>query len=543
MSSLPQPDPWIGRLIGDRQRYRLDMRLGAGGMGDVFVAMDTLLSKQVALKLLKNTLVESEALRKRFEREVTVCAALKSDHIVDVSNYGVTAEGHPFYVMEYLRGQSLGQLLRQQQRLSVERTVTIISQVCEGLRLAHGGVTLWRDGATASEQIKVVHRDLKPDNIFLVPTALGELVKILDFGIAKIHREAAEYTNLTSMFIGTFHYAAPEQLEVEIDLDGGADIYSLGMILYEMLSGTDPFGLGFNTHQKVISGMSWALAHTSKPPVPLRSQPSCEHLSPELEAVVMRCLQKAPNQRFASVDELNVALQTAVAVEPGANRTTSPQPLTPSKQRFDARIIPQTLNPLPKPGADESSNNRSPTPAQQQASYSDRARPLTPSGQGVSDAFSPEHDSLLEIFRDFAGPIAATLFRQVSAQADSTKELVENLAVYLSPSQRIEFEKRVRSLQEKSTVQPQTRPHNSPNHQPQTSSHHSPSLGKSALNANFIQQCERELVDLIGPIATFLIQNALKSNPQISPAEFMKILAGEISDPQKAEKFYRRLLE
>jgi len=542
MSSLPQPDPWIGRLIGDRQRYRLDMRLGAGGMGDVFVAMDTLLSKQVALKLLKNTLVESEALRKRFEREVTVCAALKSDHIVDVSNYGVTAEGHPFYVMEYLRGQSLGQLLRQQQRLSVERTVTIISQVCEGLRLAHGGVTLWRDGATASEQIKVVHRDLKPDNIFLVPTTLGELVKILDFGIAKICKEAAEHTNLTSMFIGTFHYAAPEQLEVETDLDGRADIYSLGMILYEMLSGTDPFGLGFNTHQKVISGMSWALAHTSKPPVPMRSQPSCEHLSPELEAVVLRCLQKVPAQRFASVDELNVALQTAVAVEPRASGTTS-LPLTAAKQYFDPRIVPQTLNPLPQPGSAESRDNRSPTPAQQQASHSDRSRPLTPSRQGVSDAFSPEHDSLLEIFRDFVGPIADTLFRQVSAQADSTKELVENLALYLSPNQRMEFDKMVRSLQEKSTVQPQTRPHSSPTIQPQTRPHHSPSLSKSALNANFIQQCERELVDLIGPIATFLIQNALKSNPQISPVEFMKILAGEISDPQKAEKFYRRLLE
>lgn len=193
MNSPSQQDPWMNRVIGDRQRYRIVRQLDSGGMEYVFLAMDTLLGQQVALKILKETLVGSEELRKRFEREVALCAALKSDHIV-----GVTSEGHPFYVMEYLRGQNLGQLLRRQ-RLSVERAVDIVSQVCDGLQLAHNGVTLWRHGATASEHVKVVHRDLKPDNIFLVPTTLGELVKILDFGIArKIHDDSAEHTNLTS---------------------------------------------------------------------------------------------------------------------------------------------------------------------------------------------------------------------------------------------------------------------------------------------------------------------------------------------------------
>ncbi|GAA6619790.1 serine/threonine protein kinase [Scytonema sp. NUACC26] len=309
MNSPNTLDSWINRSIGDRQRYRLDKRLGMGGMGDVFLAMDTLLGRQVALKLLKDTLVASEDLRKRFEREVAVSAALKSNHIVEVCDYGVTSEGYPFYVMEYLRGETLGQLLRQQQSLSVERTVSIIAQVCEGLHLAHEGVILWRDFATSSESVKVVHRDLKPDNIFLVPTALGELVKILDFGIAKIRKDSVESTELTSAFIGTSHYAAPEQLEGDKDIDGRADIYSLGMILYEILSGTDPFGLGLYTNN--ISRLSWAFAHTSKQPVPLRSQPNCEQLSPELEAVVMRCLQKEPNERFASVEELKQSLQAA----------------------------------------------------------------------------------------------------------------------------------------------------------------------------------------------------------------------------------------
>ena len=330
MTSSLMSDPWIGRLIGDRQRYRLDKRLGAGGMGEVFLAIDTLLGKQVAVKLIKDTLlVAAEQLRKRFEREVVLCAALKSDNIVAVSDYGVTPEGHPFYVMEYLCGQTLGKLLRQQQRLSVERTVGIITQVCEGLQLAHEGVTLWRDGA-ASEHVLVVHRDLKPENIFLVPTALGELVKILDFGIAKIRNDSSEHTNLTSMFIGTCHYAAPEQFDFAKDLDGRADIYSLGIILYEMLAGTDPFGLGFNLQE--ISAMSWLMAHISKPPVPLRSQPGLEQLEPELEAVVMRCLQKAPDERFASVDELKRALQAAFGIRSAVSSTTNPdeQELTAS---------------------------------------------------------------------------------------------------------------------------------------------------------------------------------------------------------------------
>lgn len=189
----------------------------------------------------------------------------------------------------------------------------IVSQVCEGLRLAHEGVTLWRDGVAASEHIKVVHRDLKPDNIFLVPTTLGELVKVLDFGIAKIRDDQPEQTNFTSVFLGTPHYAAPEQLRVAKDLDERADIYSLGIVLYEMLSGTDPFGLGLNVHKHNISGSSWAEAHTSRPPQPLREQPGCEQLPPELDAVVLRCLQKAPSERFASVDELNRALKAAVS--------------------------------------------------------------------------------------------------------------------------------------------------------------------------------------------------------------------------------------
>ncbi len=383
MKSPAQPDPWLGRSIGDRQRYRLDKRLGIGGMGEVFVAMDTLLGKQVALKLLKDTLSESEALRKRFEREVAICAALKSDHIVEISDYGVTAEGHPFYVMEYLRGQSLGQLLWQQQRLSVERTVSIISQLCEGLRLAHQGVTLWRNGGTTSEHVKVVHRDLKPDNIFLVPTALGELVKILDFGIAKIREDSLEQTNLTNAFIGTFRYAAPEQLGVANNLDERADIYSLGILLYEMLSGADPFGFGIKAHS--TTGVSWAIAHRSQPPIPLRSQPGCERVSPKLEALVLRCLQKSPHERFASVEELNGALQAAAMSGEDSEESTADRSLDSTRQGVLDLISRVQLAPPPKQDAGNSTVNRPLNPTRKRVPDTTIAHPSPPLEHGINE--------------------------------------------------------------------------------------------------------------------------------------------------------------
>ena len=309
MSSSQPVDPWLERRVGDRDRYRLDRRLGSGGMADVFLAVDTLLGQPVALKLLHEKLAVGE-MRGRFEREVALCAALRSNHIVQVSDHGVTREGNPFFVMEYLRGQTLRQLLARERYLSVDRTVSLITQVCMGLQLAHQGVDLCCPGAACSEHVKIVHRDLKPDNIFLVSTALGEWVKILDFGIAQIRSDQIN-PNATSVFLGTYRYAAPEQFEVGKPLDERADLYSLGIILYEMLSGTDPFGFGDTAYP--LSGGTWAVAHTSKEVLPLRQQVGCEQLSPELESVVMQCLHKQPEQRFVSVTELNSALQAAVA--------------------------------------------------------------------------------------------------------------------------------------------------------------------------------------------------------------------------------------
>ncbi|MEE3719202.1 serine/threonine-protein kinase [Tumidithrix elongata RA019] len=282
--------------------------------GDVYLAMDTLLGKQVALKLLKGSLVNAEGFFKRFEREVAVCAALKSDHIVAITDYGVVNGKNPFYVMEYLHGQTLREKLEQNKQLSPKQAVNIISQACKGLKVAHEGVTLWKNNASESEQIKVVHRDLKPDNIFLQPSSFGEMVKIIDFGVVKLCADSeADESALTMQksIIGTVRYAAPEQLDGLSTIDRRADIYSLGIILYEMLSGTDPFGLLSSSHRG-STGSSWIMAHATKPPNSFQEFPNCNHIPPDLEAVVMKCLQKSPSDRFDSVDELEQALQASV---------------------------------------------------------------------------------------------------------------------------------------------------------------------------------------------------------------------------------------
>lgn len=334
-------DPWIGRRLGDEQRYRLDRRLGGGAVGDVYLAMDVRLGRRVAIKILKGALARSKELLARFEREVALSVALESEHIVQVIDYGVAPGEHPFYVMEYLQGQTLSQFLGRKGRLSVEQTITIANQLCAGLKVAHEGVLLWKNQATDSERVKIIHRDLKPANIFLVNTALGELAKILDFGIAKkLHTsQQAEQTNLTQAFLGTFRYAAPEQLRNASKLDERADIYSLGIILYEMLSGSDPFGILTKAHSQKAHPqveMSWAMAHTAVEPTPLRQQPGCENLPVQLEAVVMRCLGKRAGDRFASVVELSQSLN---AISLTTHSTASQPSSSVPDETLDSTVI------------------------------------------------------------------------------------------------------------------------------------------------------------------------------------------------------------
>jgi eukaryotic-like serine/threonine-protein kinase len=296
--------------IVDVGRYKILQPLDSGGMGDVYIANDTRINREVALKVLKARLsADMPDLKLRFLREIRVSAALSSLHIVQVSDYGITEEGAPYYVMELLHGRSLRQLLRAETRLSVERTVRIAIQICEGLKLAHEGVYLTENNTR--ELVRVVHRDLKPENIFLVETGTGELVKLLDFGIAKIlSTDGYERTDLTKGgFLGTSRYASPEQWSGAYDLDQRSDIYSLGMICYEMLSGSQPFGLSLE--ETTTRPMLWYEGHVNTPPKPLRTQPNCQHIPESLDQILMRCLAKHPEARFTTANQLQQALKNA----------------------------------------------------------------------------------------------------------------------------------------------------------------------------------------------------------------------------------------
>ncbi|MFH7030507.1 MAG: protein kinase [Heteroscytonema crispum UTEX LB 1556] len=376
MNSPLSSNSWIGRLIGDNQRYRLKQSLGGGGMGEVFLATDTRVGKEVALKLLKDKWLASGEMRKRFEREIRICAALQSEHIIAISDCGVTTEGFPFYVMQYLQGQTLRYLMLRQKQLSPEQTVKIMVQVCKGLQVAHQGVVIQRDGNNSQDRIKVIHRDLKPDNIFLLPTDVGEWVKILDFGIAKIKSDSSEQTNLTKTFIGTFRYSSPEQIHNDENIDARADIYSLGVILYEMLSAADPFGLSIDGSR--VSESSWLHAHGYKPPIPLKQQPGCEYLSSELEDVVIKCLQKKPSNRFASVEELGQALQAAI------------QPVTVATDLQHRQVIVQPKSQKPQLGSDEETVPKSEPAFEQQKPQLGSNNETVPKSQPAFEQQKPQ---------------------------------------------------------------------------------------------------------------------------------------------------------
>lgn len=281
-------DPNVGRILDSR--YQLVELVGKGAMGQVYLAKDSLLGGvSVAIKFLSQTLLNNK-MRDRFEREATTSALLgqKSMHIVRVMDYGVNSDDVPFYVMEYLQGESLSDIISLNP-LSIPRFISITRQICLGLLCAHEGIQ--KEDRTYS----IIHRDIKPSNILITndPT-VGELVKILDFGIAKI---LADDSGQTNCFMGTLAYSSPEQMEGK-ELDNRADIYSLGVMMFQMLTGKMP--LQAETH--TFGG--WYKTHHYQAPRTFESVNPNLKLPKALETMVMRCLEKDPKDRPQSVNEI-----------------------------------------------------------------------------------------------------------------------------------------------------------------------------------------------------------------------------------------------
>ena len=311
----PDPDgadPLLGTtLLG---QFHLVAPIGSGAMGTVYRAWQSGMERQVAVKLLRADLTHDVDLRRRFLREARAAARLAHPNIVCVHLVGETEHGDPYLVMEYLAGETLDDLLERDDKLAPRRAVGIARQIACALAEAHAA--------------GVVHRDLKPANIILTQRrATGEQVKIVDFGIAKIAHAAllnGVSTRLTreGVVFGTPHYIAPEQAQ-GAELDGRADLYSVGVLLYRMLSGHLPFD---------GAAIAVLLAHISRPPRHLLEV--APDIDPRLAAIVMRCLAKNPKDRFADAEGLAAAL---AALEEEDHEAAAPAPRARSYPRPGSR--------------------------------------------------------------------------------------------------------------------------------------------------------------------------------------------------------------
>jgi serine/threonine protein kinase len=312
------PLPYLGQTLSGR--YHILKLIGEGGMGMVYEAEHVPLGRRVAVKILRDDFSRQRDLVERFRQEAKGASRIGHPHIVDVLDFGTTPSGSHYFVMELLEGEDLSHALRRESRLPVARAIRIATQCCEALGAAHDK--------------GIVHRDLKPANIFLVqrPTLsdLGneretttdrradrarpdnlegpheslDFVKIVDFGVAKMSLldndgAAAKKLTQTGMIFGTPEYMSPEQAAGK-PIDGRADIYALGVMLYEMITGTVPFGA--ETFMGVLTQQLFESPAAFRDIAPNVACPA------SLEAVVRRALAKNPNERFQTMREMQYAL-------------------------------------------------------------------------------------------------------------------------------------------------------------------------------------------------------------------------------------------
>lgn len=276
-----------GDVLADR--YRVSKRIGKGGMGEVYLAEHIAIGRQVAIKILLANLQEKPDLARRFLQEARTASKLRHPNVVDIIDFGHVDPRTPFFAMEYLDGQDLKSVVKAEKQLKWPRVRDIALQICAGLAVAH--------------QQGFIHRDLKPDNVYLIRDEQGrEQVKILDFGIAKIISDEAHDTTQTGVLLGTPEYMSPEQAQDQ-PLDARSDIYALGVILYRMLVGRVPF------QSKAF--MTVLAKHIQEAPMPPHQAAPEAGISPAQEAVILKCLAKKPEDRYQSADALAAALRAA----------------------------------------------------------------------------------------------------------------------------------------------------------------------------------------------------------------------------------------
>jgi serine/threonine protein kinase len=294
----PAGDPLIGTVISER--YRIIRKLGEGGMGAVYLAEHVFIEKKVALKVLAPELARRHDLSARFLQEAKSASRIGQENVIDISDFGQSPDGHVYIAMEYLNGADLGAAMRDGGAMAWPRAKDVLLQIGKALKAAHAQ--------------GIVHRDLKPENIFLIEReGRADFVKLLDFGIAKVMGLGEETPRLTrtGMIFGTPEYMAPEQAEGK-DVDHRVDIYALGCVMYQLLTGQTPF--------TADSFMAILTKHILEEAViPSARRPDLG-IAPEMDAVVMKALEKDKAKRWQSMTEFTDAI-AAIQGPPAAAKS------------------------------------------------------------------------------------------------------------------------------------------------------------------------------------------------------------------------------
>jgi serine/threonine protein kinase len=353
LGDLPLVDELIGRSIGS---YRVEKQLGKGGMGAVYMGIHPGIGSKVAIKFLHPQYAHDDKIVDRFYNEARAVNVIGHDNILKILDLNVTEDNRHYFVMEYLQGRAVQNLLKHNLAVPLEVAGPILIQICEALEAAH------RKG--------IVHRDLKPDNVYLiVHKGRKNFVKVVDFGIARVTDDSGESTGKTQtgMVMGTPAYMSPEQGSGQSSkIDGRSDIYSLGCMMYQMAAGRLPFpGSNFG---EVLMG------HLQQRP------PSLRELKPETpeayEAIVFKCLEKRQEDRFQSMKELKHALEECME-QLGISKELPPDDGT------DPELLPVDARPHSNPGQRTPGRPTSPGPGSKQRISNPGARGSKP---GTSNA-------------------------------------------------------------------------------------------------------------------------------------------------------------
>lgn len=347
-------DPWVGVVVDSR--YRIESRIGEGGMGIVYAATHVLLNKRIAIKVVRADHAKDGEVAERFMQEARAATSIGHPNIIDINDFGRMPDGSVYFAMEFLNGSGLDQLM-EKGTLPMEEAIHIIEQMGSALGAAH--------------ERGIVHRDLKPDNVFLIKHREDtRFVKVLDFGIAKVAGGSSRTTR-AGMVFGTPHYMSPEQAAGQ-SVDHRADIYALGVMMYEMFTGQLPFDA--ETFMGVLTMHMY-----EAPPPPSQISPEVAERIGDLEGVVLRALSKKPELRYQSMAELCEDMKLAHS---GGRRSAGL-----AQTLFPANSLAPTLPPPPDAVID-------PTP-------------------GFSDAFD---SAAADLMSDTGGQLETTLVPQSPAR-------------------------------------------------------------------------------------------------------------------------------